>query len=93
MLFIYSRIPVTFKTTLNFDAKWYSNEKQITSNDKYVIVNTNESTTLNIKSVEVTDQQEYKVVINNEKETYTYKTFLHVTSMIIIRKFDYFHRI
>ena len=75
------RIPVTFKTTLNFDAKWYSDEVLLTSNEKHIIVTNNESTTLTIKSVDVSDQHEYKVVINNEKESFTYKTFLHVTGI------------
>jgi len=76
---INNRIPVAFRTALSYETKWYSDEVLLVSNEKHVIINANESTTLVIKSVDVKDQHEYKVVITNAKETFTYKTYLHVT--------------
>lgn len=60
--------------------QWFADDVQIVSSEKHKIINSKESSTLVIKNVEQSDQHEYKVVIKNEKDTFTYKTFLHVTS-------------
>ena len=57
---------------------WYSENQLIVSNEKHQVHTDNSSTTLIITNVESTDQRDYKVVISNEKETVTFKTYLNV---------------
>lgn len=67
-----------FKSSLSADIKWYSNDTLLSQSDKYEVNNDESSTSLLIKSVDQSDQHEYRLVISNEKETISYKTFLHV---------------
>lgn len=72
------RLPVLFKSSLTHQVNWYSNDTMLVSGSKYEIVNDESSTALVIRSVDATDQQEYTLVISNEQETVTYKTYLFV---------------
>ncbi len=76
-------MPITFKSTLINDIKWYCNEILIENNEKYLVINDISSTTLLIKSVDLNDQKEYKLVIKDQLETYVYKTFLQVEGTFI----------
>ena len=62
--------------------KWFSNDTLITSNEKYKIINDSTSTSLLINSVDSNDQHEYELMISNQKESVTYKTFLFVEGKI-----------
>ena len=80
-------MPIVFKSTLNYEVKWFCNETLITNNEKYVVLNDTSSTTLLIRSIEQSDQQQYKLVISNPQDTITYKTFLNVESNLIVSFF------
>ena len=59
-------------------------------------MNNKESTVLVIKNVDGDDQKEYRCIISNDKNTYSYKTFLHITGnkknlnrkVFSLKKFD-----
>ena len=78
---MYFRIPITFKTTANFDVQWYSGDQLLVTNEKYILVNNKESTVLVIKNIDADDENEYRCIISNDKNTYSFKTFLHITSI------------
>ncbi|RNA22007.1 titin isoform X16 [Brachionus plicatilis] len=73
------KLQINFKSDLQqHTVNWYSNNELIINNSKFEITNSQNTTCLLIKSVDQTDQKEYKVEIKNEKDSVMYKTFLSV---------------
>ena len=72
------RLPILFKSALKYNVKWYAIDRLITKGNRHDIMNEEESTTLIIKSVDLDDQCEYTLVISNEHESVSYKTYLFV---------------
>ena len=64
-----------FKSSLNYDVKWYCDEILIENNEKYLVINDSNSTTLEIKTIDVKDEKQYTLVITNPHETLYHKTF------------------
>lgn len=68
-----------FRSSLSHRVGWYSNENLISkSSEKYELSEDENGAYLIIRSVNETDQHEYKVVITNEKESTTFKTYLYI---------------
>lgn len=78
-VFFFSRLPVLFRSSLEHQVEWYSDKQKLTSSsDKYELSEDENGAYLLIKSVSESDAHEYELVISNQKEKMSFKTFLYV---------------
>lgn len=74
-----------FRSSLEHKVEWYSDKKILpSSTEKYEMIDDDNGAYLIIKSVTELDQHEYELIISNQKEKKSFKTYLYVEGYFFI---------